>query len=96
MQIDSETGAENSVDTFFPFDSSLVNERYVKELCLEKGSYKFTMYDSAGDGICCANGDGGYAVTSNGVILAQGGEFGFSEESRFELPTSSQVEQGRF
>jgi len=40
---------------------------------LNDGSYKFVMYDSYGDGICCGtNGNGEYIVTSNGITLAQG------------------------
>ena len=83
-----DSGSETSVDTFFPFDDSLVNQRYNKELCLEEGSYKFTMYDSYGDGLCCVNGNGEYLVTSNGIALAQGGEFGYNEETLFDLPAT--------
>ncbi|KAL9190820.1 hypothetical protein ACHAXT_000526 [Thalassiosira profunda] len=77
---------ETSVDTFFPFDESLANERYIQQLCLEEGSYKFIIYDSAGDGLCCTDGEGEYRITSDGTTLAQGGEFEFSEETRFDLP----------
>ena len=78
---------ETSVDTFFTFDESLANQPYISSLCLEKGTYKFTMYDSFGDGICCANGEGEYVITSDGVTLAKGGEFtGFSVDETFELP----------
>ena len=80
---------ETSVDTFFTFDESLANQPYISSLCLEKGTYKFTMYDSFGDGICCANGEGEYVITSDGVTLAKGGEFtGFSVHETFELPPS--------
>jgi hypothetical protein len=82
----SANGAETSVATFFPFDNSLVNESHTESLCLERGQYKFTMYDSLGNGLCCANGEGGYAVTNNGVILAEGAEFGFNEATIFDLP----------
>ena len=37
--------------------------------------YRFTINDSFGDGICCAYGTGAYTLTSNGNVLASGGEF---------------------
>ena len=49
------------------------------------------MYDASGNGICCADGNGEYVITSNGIILAQGREFGLIEEMFFELPASLSV-----
>ena len=41
--------------------------------------YKFTIYDSYGDGICCAYGAGSYSVTdAAGNTLLSGGEFTFT------------------
>jgi hypothetical protein len=38
--------------------------------------YKFTIYDSYGDGICCAYGAGAYSVTdAAGTVLLSGGTF---------------------
>ena len=72
--------------SFFPVDDSLANQEYIETLCLNDGSYKFVMYDSYGDGICCGtNGNGEYIVTSNGITLAQGGDFTYSDETLFEL-----------
>jgi hypothetical protein len=89
-KVNGLAGGETSVDTFFPFDESLASQPYSSSLCLEEGSYKFTMYDSFGDGICCANGEGEYVITSDGVTLAKGGEFtGFSVDETFELPPAS-------
>jgi len=83
------TGAQSNIDTFFvPFVSELANQLSTKSLCLEEGSYKFTMYDSYGDGLCCVNGNGGYVIKSNGVTLGQGGEFRYNDERLFELPAS--------
>jgi len=40
------------------------------------GCYAFTIYDTAGDGICCAYGIGNYTLTdSNSNVIATGGEF---------------------
>jgi len=85
------SGLQINIDVFFPNNNSLANQEYNKLLCLEEGSYKFAMYDSNGDGLCCGNGNGEYAVsTSDGtIILAQGGEFGYYEDTVFGLPSSS-------
>jgi len=83
------TGAQSNIDTFFaPFVSEFANQLSTKSLCLDEGSYKFTMYDSYGDGLCCVNGNGEYIIKSNGITLGQGGEFRYNDERLFELPAS--------
>ena len=48
---------------------------------------KFIISDFFGNGICCGDGDGHYKVTtSNGALIAEGGEFGREESTRFSLP----------
>ena len=50
------------------------------EVCLPSGCYTFTINDSYGDGICCDHGTGSYTLsTSNGGVLATGGDFGYNE-----------------
>ncbi|MGB0839890.1 MAG: T9SS type A sorting domain-containing protein [Chitinophagales bacterium] len=50
----------------------------------EAGCYTFTIYDQAGDGICCNFGDGTFSlVTPNGTALVEGGEFGSSFSALF-------------
>ncbi|KAG7374726.1 polymorphic outer membrane domain containing protein [Nitzschia inconspicua] len=45
-----------------------------------KGNLSFTINDSYRDGLCCSHGQGSYAVkNAEGVILAQGAQFGASE-----------------
>ncbi|NQV14675.1 choice-of-anchor D domain-containing protein, partial [bacterium] len=56
---------------------------YTWDLELEPGNYTFTIYDSFGDGICCAYGEGYYNLTVNGSLVATGGEFGTSESVAF-------------
>ncbi len=57
------------------------------EVCLVSGCYTFTIYDSAGDGLCCAYGDGSYSVMdANGVTLADGGNYAGQESTSFCLP----------
>ena len=55
-------------------------------MCLPAGEYEFTIYDSAGDGICCDWGDGHYNVTSVGELIAQGGDFEDKETTMFSIP----------
>ncbi len=50
---------------------------------LAADSYTFTIYDSYGDGICCAYGNGSYTLTSGGTTIASGGSFGSSESTNF-------------
>jgi len=48
--------------------------------CLVDGCFDFNIFDSYGDGICCAYGNGSYAITDDsGTVLASGGTFGSSE-----------------
>ena len=57
------------------------------DLCVDEGCYTFTMYDSFGDGMCCAYGSGSYEVSDGvGVVLASGASFGSLESTDFCLP----------
>jgi hypothetical protein len=47
----------------------------------------FTIRDSWGDGICCANGLGSYRVTGCGVVYASGGSFGSAKSKSFVVGT---------
>ena len=51
--------------------------------CLEVGCYTLNMFDSFGDGICCAYGVGSYTVTVDGTDVVTGGEFGTSTTENF-------------
>ncbi len=54
---------------------------YTQAICLAQFScYTFTIEDSYGDGICCAYGNGFFEITDgNNIIVASGGEFGYSQ-----------------
>lgn len=55
---------------------------YEESVNLEPGCYAFTLFDSYGDGICCAFGEGSYTLRdSEGTILAEGGEFATEEQT---------------
>ncbi len=65
----------------------LPNTTYKIELCLPNGCYKFIITDSEGDGICCANGEGSFAILSpNAILMGSGGEFTDSDTVGFCLP----------
>jgi|GEM_PF-2139454 len=56
------------------------NTLYNVQYCLADGAcVDFTIYDSYGDGICCAYGDGYYEVWLDDVLIGSGGEFLESE-----------------
>ena len=63
------------------------NTQYIEDVNLANGEYTFTIFDSSGDGICCANGSGYYTLThlSTNEIVAQGDAFGSSESTDFEI-----------
>jgi len=55
-----------------------------QNFCLPTACYDFNIYDSYGDGICCAWGQGSYALTdASGNVLASGGSFNYAENTNF-------------
>ncbi len=67
-------------------DGSSLTESF----CLTDGCYDFNIYDSYGDGLCCAYGNGSYAVVdTDGNVLASGGSFTSLETSNFCISTSN-------
>ncbi len=71
--------------------SSIPNNTITEVLCLEDGCYDFTIYDAAGNGMCCSQGNGSYSLQDNstGNILASGGSFGSTEMTNFCLPNGN-------
>jgi V8-like Glu-specific endopeptidase len=52
------------------------NENYVEEACLSAGPcFTFSIFDSFGDGICCAWGEGSYTTKVDGEVVGSGGNF---------------------
>ena len=70
-------GAGTVVASGGPYETAATE--YVEQVCIDAGCYTFTINDSFGDGICCTYGTGVYTLTSNGIVLASGGEFASSE-----------------
>lgn len=55
-------------------------------LDIEPGDYTFTIFDSYGDGICCAYGEGYYQIlNADDQILATGGDFSTQESANFTV-----------
>ena len=52
---------------------------YAEQVCIDAGCYTFNITDTFGDGICCGFGEGGYTITSEGAVLASGGDYGSGE-----------------
>jgi len=57
-----------------------------QSLCIGDGCYVFTINDSYGDGICCGYGNGSYSVVLNGVEVANGGAFAYTESAYINCP----------
>ncbi|PLX22349.1 MAG: hypothetical protein C0599_06560 [Salinivirgaceae bacterium] len=60
------------------------NSNYSQVISLAEGDYKFIIYDSYGDGICCSYGNGSYTLTDgNNDVIVSGGDYGSSESTDF-------------
>ena len=63
------------------------NARYLEEGCKDfPGCATFTISDAWGDGMCCAEGLGSYALFYDGAVIRHGGEFAASESTEFGCP----------
>jgi len=51
--------------------------------------HQFVIYDSYGDGLCCAYGEGSYTLLLGGVEVGTGGFFGFEEGTSVNCPPGS-------
>jgi hypothetical protein len=78
------TSGSSTVASGGPYGAS--GTTYVESICLPDGcDYTFTIFDSYGDGICCAYGSGSYSLTGPGGTIASGGSFTSSEATAFEI-----------
>lgn len=66
------------------------NELYTYTVPVTNGAcYMFGVLDISGDGMCCEFGEGYYRVeTSNGTVIAEGGEFAQQVTHPFRIDTS--------
>jgi len=56
---------------------------YIASASLPSNVYQFTIYDTAGDGLCCLYGEGGYNLFVNGVYTSGGTIFTTSDTTTF-------------
>ena len=62
-------------------------------ICMPEGCFTINFFDSFGDGICCAYGQGFYELrTDDGFILANGSSFGTVNSTNFCLPFMCSLE----
>jgi hypothetical protein len=67
-----------------PYGSQPNGSTVTETFSLSGGDYVFTIFDSYGDGICCAYGSGSYSLSDElGNSLASGGAFASSESTNF-------------
>ena len=67
--------SQSNIPTQLP-TASPTREKISEIICLEKDyKYSFTISDSFGDGLCCSEGEGSYAVKIDDVTIMQGGQF---------------------
>ena len=64
-------------------DGHASNTDYYYAECLANAPFTFYINDEYGDGICCSQGPGSYTLKVNGLVVAQGGSFGYWEEVQF-------------
>jgi len=56
------------------------NQEFVEEYCIPKNEcYRFIIFDSWGDGLCCQYGEGSYEISLNGSRIKKSS---FEEKSR--------------
>lgn len=77
------------VDTGSNYGGSQARQTIEKSLNISgDGNYTFTIEDSSGDGICCTFGTGRYKlVSSDGILIKDGGQFGTKETTSFCIKT---------
>ena len=71
--------SDNNVIATAPFGAYAGFTDFSKAFCLENGTYTFIIYDQYGDGTKY------YRLSYNGAILVEGGAFGASEATTFEV-----------
>ena len=78
-----------------PYPKNMGGTTFIDSLCLPDGCYTFEIFDSYGDGICCAYGDGSYTLSNaNGDVLASGNDFSYSDEAELCVPSGGDPGNG--
>ena len=79
MTVDLTTDNLPQQTTWSVFDSNNVvvasGTNNDATFCINDGCYRFEIYDSGNNGICCSNGNGSYRLFINGIQVANGAQF---------------------
>jgi len=91
-QIIDATGNIVSDGGIYPNDAAGII--ITEDICLIDGCYDLIMYDSQGNGMCCADGNGSYQLINNadGSILASGGMFYNNEATNFCITSPALIQ----
>ncbi|MEZ4798648.1 MAG: lysyl oxidase family protein [Flavobacteriales bacterium] len=54
--------------------------------CITDDCHRFEIYDTGGNGLCCANGTGSYTIYLNGIEVASGSNFGYLDTRDINCP----------
>lgn len=68
-----------------PYSNGANGTVVTESFCIADGCFDFIIYDSYGDGICCAYGQGSYQLVDDltSTVQASGGSFNSSETANF-------------
>lgn len=70
-----------------PYANNMNGTVIEESLCVVDDCFNFSIFDSAGNGICCNSGNGSYfLVDPNSNVILQGGSFGAVESTDFCYP----------
>lgn len=70
---------DNNIIDSAPTGAYAGESSFTKAFCLQNGTYTFTIYDAYGDGTKL------YRLTYNGTTIVEGGGFGASETTTFDV-----------
>ena len=77
----------NGIELIEYHEASHDDNSFIDTTCLQEGEYIFYINDSGLNAICCQFGEGHYNVTSNNMLIVEGGEWvGSSERTSFIIP----------
>ena len=55
------------------------------DVCVPYGTYRFTLADGMGDGICCENGIGRYMLYLDGEVIVHGSDFSVGKKVQHDI-----------
>ena len=88
MKLHSSDGGTDTVQESYDYDGAWYDVCKTKSwsLCLPEAQYRFTIYDTGGDILCCQFAKGEYSLSYGMEVIAQGGDFESDESTVFSIP----------